>query len=503
MVRWSLFLAFVCVSVWSGCGCQRREIPSGPHPDVALDPDMDGVESDTDGGEPDITVDSPPPDSGDPGDDEVEPEPPCPPDGPVGAPCVTVGDCGAGFECLTELSQDWEGEAYTAWPGGYCVDASWAAGCSPDDPATCPEGSRCIHLGLALCEDRWACMDACAPTDPAGVPYAFNACCRPGYRCDAALGACVPGCSNDRECCEAWSDEDGDGLRDEGEVTRVDGCGRACDDAMYACSGPGAGTFASACAIDADCPDDAACLREGCTTPFGGPFTGGLCIRTRCDLEGAGCDDGAGACVDAGTAGDPMPVCLAACTTGLEPGDPSSPCRGAYSCMPACEGDWVGPAPPGGEDGYCWPAVVSSAPPGDMFEPCGSDGECPSPLGLGACLETAGARRCSAWCNESLAREAEVCGPPSAPGDVPPGACWSCRCWRSCDDPGGPLSADPCLAGALLACYPVLVLPGAISWSADGSPPVGLCLPACASDLDCVALWGMPLVCDTVSGTCA
>jgi hypothetical protein len=406
------------------------------------------------------------------------------------------------MDCVAEASHVYDGLMYVDWPSGYCVDASWTAGCDPAAPDACPDGARCVHLGLSSCEDRWACLDACAPVDEEGVPFAFNACCRPGYRCDRGLGVCLPGCSNDRQCCESWSDADGDTQRDEGEVSLDGACTRTCDTDSFVCSGEGAGTYVSACTIDADCPDEATCLPEGCSSIYGPSFPGGLCIRERCDLGSVDCSVGAGACVDLAVAGVFTPVCLAACATGTAPGDGAHPCRDAYACVPACEGSWVGSPPAGGQDGWCFPANPSTATVDTLYAACSADDECYSPLGLGLCLTTAGRSRCSIACNASLARDHDLCGAPSTGGDPAPGACWACRCRRACEDPGSPLSSDACAASGALACYPATGLFGEITCSATAAAPAGLCLPACTGVDDCTALWGMPLACDTATGLC-
>jgi hypothetical protein len=499
MSRWILAAALLGLL---GCGCQHNTVPDGPDPDVITDPDVDGVDLPPDILDPDVWVDTGPPDTLEVIDDEV-PEPLCPPEGPLGQACRGDVDCTGGLTCLVETSQDFDGETYRVWAGGYCVDTSWAAGCSPDDPEACPEGARCVQMGTVTCEDRWACLDACTPADPRGVPFTFNACCRDGYRCDPGLSVCVPGCSNDRQCCEAWSDADGDTLRGSGEVALDSDCSRTCGTESNACEGPGNGPYAAACVFDADCPDGAMCLREGCVADFGGPFPGGLCMRERCDLLGVTCDIGSGGCVDLGAAGDPRPVCLAACVTGHAPGDPASACRDGQACVPACTGDWVGGPPLTGEDGWCWPANPGTAGPETMYENCSTDLECHSPLGLGSCLPTAGERRCSAPCNGSLARDHDLCGPPLTSGDPPTGACWACRCRKVCNDPASLLVTDACAAAGALACYDVAGLAGEIAYSSDAAAPAGLCLPACAGSDDCLALWGVPLACDPTTGICS
>lgn len=494
--------ALVC-ALLGGCGCSRREVPSGPDVDVHTDPDADPGDAPVDRVDPDITAD-PGSDAGDVvGEEDEPPAPFCPPEGPVGPACTEAAECGESMNCLAEASHTFDGLLYVDWPGGYCVDSSWSAGCDPAAPDACPEGARCVHLGTARCEDRWACLDACAPVDTAGVPFDFNACCRGGYRCDRALGVCLPGCMSDRECCEAWSDADGDTVRDDGEVARDGDCTRTCDGDLFVCTGPGDGTYASACTFDSDCPDEARCLPEGCHSLYGGSFAGGLCIRERCDLEGVDCAAGSGACVALAAGGETVAVCLAACHTGMEPGDTSSPCRDAYACVPACDGDWVGPGPAGGEDGTCFTANLSAAAPETLYEPCTGHGECHSPLGLGLCLETAGQSRCSVRCNRSLAEAHDVCGAPATSGGPALGACWQCACRKACDDPSAPLGADSCTASGTLACYATSALFGEIAYSTGAAAPAGLCLPACADTADCAALWGMPLACDVTTGTCS
>ena len=483
--------------------CQGRELPGPPTYDVILDPGAEPVDAPGEPDLPDIEVDPPLPDLGDPDVEDERPDAPCPPEGPVGAACSEAADCEESMDCEAEASHVYDGLMYVDWPSGYCVDGSWTSGCDPGDPSACPDGARCVHLGAASCEDRWACLDACAPADSSGVPFDFNACCRPGYRCDRALAVCLPGCSNDRQCCESWSDADGDTERDEGEVTLDGACTRTCDVDTFVCTGAGGGTYASACTIDADCPDDAVCLPESCSSIYGPAFPGGLCIRERCDLDGVDCSVGGGACVDLAAGGAFTPVCIAACATGTAPGDGGHPCRAQYACVPACEGSWVGAPPTGGIDGWCFPANPSTAAADTLYETCTADDGCYSPLGLGLCLSTAGQRRCSISCNASLARDHDLCGAPATGGDPAPGACWACSCHRACDAPSSPLSADACAASGALACYSTDALFGEVSYSASASAPAGLCLPACTGVDDCTALWGMPLSCDATTGICS
>ncbi len=481
-----------------GCGgCGGNEIPY-PNPDTSNDPDADQPDDaphDTPAPDP---VPDPVPDTNTDADaaEDGPPPPACPPEGPVGAACASDTDCTGGTTCLLEDAETYEDVTYVEWSAGYCVDASWTLGCDPRDPGACPVGAACVQLGAILCEDRWACMDACVPSDASGVPYAFNACCRAGYRCDPWTSACVPGCWSDRECCERWTDLDGDNDREVGEVERASGCERTCDAGTLSCGGPGSGTFASQCGLDADCPEDATCIPEDCSSPLGGGFPGGLCVLPGCDLEGVDCAAGGGVCVRPGT--DPLdPVCLAACATGTAPGDPGHACRSGYACVPACDGEFVGTAPPGGEDGTCLPAAGTT---GDsaLYDTCASDGDCDSRLGLGLCVDG----RCTASCNASLAADHDLCGAPASAGDPAPGACFACRCRKGCADPEAALSDDACLSGGDLACYDLAGLFEEPSFSSAASAPPGLCFSACTSTGDCEALWGIPYACDAVTGRC-
>ena len=488
-------------AVAAGCGgCGGEEIPF-PNPDSSGDPDADQP-ADPAGEDPaPDPVPDPATDTHVDADADAEgpPPPACPPDGPVGAACAGDGDCEAGTTCLAEDAETFEDVTYVAWSGGYCVDGSWLAGCDPGDAGACPAGAACVHVGGFACEDRWACLDACVPADAAGVPYGFNACCRPGYRCDPWISACVPGCWSDRECCERWIDLDGDDDREAGEVDRAAGCERTCDGQTLACGGPGSGTFASPCDLDADCPGDSTCVEEGCSSPLGGGFPGGLCVLPRCDLAGVDCLAGGGACVR--PAGDPArPACLAACATGTAPGDPGHGCRAGYACVPWCDGDLAGPAPEGGEDGTCLPAGPAGG--AAMFDPCAVAGDCDSPLGLGLCEGAAGAGRCTAACNASLARDHDLCGAPASPGDPAPGACLACRCRKACGDPASTLLEDSCAAGGDLACYDASGLIEEPSFSGDAASPAGLCFPSCASPGDCESLWGIAYECDPATGRC-
>ena len=89
----------------------------------------------------------------------------------IGAPCRAGVECTAPGElerfCIGEL--DLQGQE-TGYQSGMCV----ALGCGHD--SECGENGRCA---------------------PGAMPYCVPACdaeteCRPGYACDAAIGACAP-----------------------------------------------------------------------------------------------------------------------------------------------------------------------------------------------------------------------------------------------------------------------------------------------------------------------
>jgi hypothetical protein len=491
-----------CLTV-SRCGCERDRAPLPTPHDSGADPAADPL--------PDPTSD--PPDADAPadavddtaGDDDAGPEaapPPCPPDGVVGRPCSSDGDCEGDASCVVERTQDYEGHTYRTWQDGYCVDGSWGAGCDPRLPGSCPPGARCVHLGTILCEDRWACLDACTSTDSAGDPYDFNACCRPGYACDPLVDVCVPGCSNHRECCESWSDLDGDTLREAAEVELSEGCTQTCDPDLRRCTGSTGRPWTSGCTIDAHCPEGGVCVAEGCHSILGPPAAGGLCVGPACETDPGWCTASGGGCVAAPAGGLAGNVCLAACFTGHEPGDPAGGCRAGMACWPVCEPGWVGPAPAGGEDGTCMAPRGTSAAGDTLYGPCSADDECGSPLGLGVCIHRDVGGVCSAACNGPLASESHVCGAAPAPGEPPPGLCWQCRCRMACSDPSLPLSASPCDVAGELACYPLSSLWSEASWSDGAAEPAGLCLPACSTAGDCEALWGIAYDCDDVTGRC-
>ncbi|MBW2262904.1 MAG: hypothetical protein JRG91_13085, partial [Deltaproteobacteria bacterium] len=449
-----------------------------------------------------------------------------------GQPCISEMDCGSGNRCLTESVMVYDGETYVSWLGGTC--ALWGAdeaGCNPDDPTTCPSGTSCVYFGSSGGSDYYGCVDACRSTDTSWNPYDWNCGCREGYRCDMVFEACLPGCMNDRECCEVWEDLDEDYQREDGEVYFDDDCTNWCDGddedeypavdcmASFACVNMGDpdATWLSPCLFDSDCPVDATCLNEVWYTDpeTGDPlYPDGLCRKDACHLIGRGCGvhaDLAGDCVNLGTTSDPEYTCTPTCQTScVDPDSTANPCRHPdrthpYVCQPYDPTRWF---PASAQDGLCLPATVPTTPPGnDMYTGCSEDSDCASPLGLGRCLELMGkAGFCSASCSQNLAETCIICGAAPSTSDMPPGVCALGTCLPSCGTPSGAVGANGCPTGTGLpafACYPG---DGSYGGSVYRDPwsamPPGFCIPACTTTADCGLLWSGVVSCNTTSGVC-
>jgi hypothetical protein len=445
-----------------------------------------------------------------------------------GQPCTSDLDCGSGGYCYVENRHSLYGEDYVIWPGGTCtIRGAEEAGCDPDDDASCPMGSTCVYLYRETSGDRvYGCLDACRFLDTSWNPHGWNCGCRAGYYCSPTQDACFPGCSNDRECCEVWNDSNGNAIREPSEVFHSDACSNWCDGddpeefeldacmASFECinEGDDEATWHSTCLYDADCPPDAYCRNEYNWTTDGEPtYPGGICVKTRCEIVGRGCEgpageDLGGLCLNLNTEADPIYLCWATCDTGYGPEDGDlNPCRHAdpshpYTCTPLP--DWRFP-PSSTEDGYCLPAMVPSGTPLGLFETCSVDEECGSPLGLGLCYERMdNPGYCTARCSQRLAEEELICGAVTTPGDVPPGMCLFSYCRPSCDAPHGDLGSNGC-PGDDLACYPADIYSEDPYYDPDGTAPAGVCMPACDTSADCDSFWSNPpYTCNTTDGTC-
>jgi hypothetical protein len=523
--RW---LAILIAAALVGLGCGSKDKNEDGDTDVVIDTgaEGDGIE--------DSTPDIPPPDVLDTAGDSPCTAPPTCPNAPAdheryGQPCISELDCGTGNRCLTESVMVYNGETYVSWLGGTC--ALWGAdeaGCDPDDPATCPPGTSCVNFGTSGGSTYYGCVDACKATDTSWNPYDWNCGCREGYECNINLEACLPGCANDRECCEVWDDLDEDYQREDGEVYTDDTCTNWCDgngtdeypgtdcQASFACINEGDpdATWHSECLFESDCPADGRCLNEVYyyDDETGDPYyPDGLCLKDRCELMGRGCGtyaDTGGECVNLGSTTDPFYACIASCQTGYGPEDGDlNPCRHptdgtAYTCTPYPTDRWF-PASSVHSDGLCFPAVIADGTNLGVGETCTSDEECVSPLGLGSCWEVMGLSTCTVSCNQDLTEDNGVCGAPATAGDPAPGVCIG-LCVAGCDTPRGDLGSNGCPT-ADLACYPNdgSYNGGDVAWKdADASNPAGFCLPKCVTSTDCASFWSGATTCNPTTGVC-
>ncbi|MBI5499386.1 MAG: hypothetical protein HY907_04025 [Deltaproteobacteria bacterium] len=281
-----------------------------------------------------------------------------PADGTIGLPCAACPTA-EGYQCIPPIEQSFDGEEYVSWADGYCFQAeAFTRNCSlvADN---CPEGARCMPYGRGLDGlPRYICFDECNPLDERGEPWDVNCDCRDGYACEIGAGICLPGCSNDRECCETWEDLDADGQRGDGEVAPVPGCVGHCDRATFRCVyESGAGDYWASCTHPSQCADGTACLQldqatlsgyctvVGCEVPALGTACedhGGWCLEStysqclkRCDprvpLADSGCPERT-ACHDFGddTDGNPIGGCYYVCGAAAQ--------CGGFRCDPVSQG---------------------------------------------------------------------------------------------------------------------------------------------------------------------
>ena len=121
---------------------------------------------------------------------EVNPCPNAPPDGPVGVPCSSEDECEPGLACWEESVDDFMGETYVSYGGGYCAAAGYGYDvCAPDNPSTCPEGSRCcIPLPALL---RWHESDPSLFVAVGPQLLRANTVAVPPFHCPSAAGTFV------------------------------------------------------------------------------------------------------------------------------------------------------------------------------------------------------------------------------------------------------------------------------------------------------------------------
>lgn len=439
-----------------------------------------------------------------------------PPDGPMGDPCMRNGDCESAGECYSENVQFYEGEAYTYWLGGYCtLSGAGSEGCDPSVPSSCPEGSVCIYLGEYMGYEWHGCFDACTPADSTNTPYDWACGCREGYECDLTTGACFPGCSHDRECCEFWTDDNYNGNREPGEVIFYPECEAACDNelgpdckASYTCIYPGndEAVIGDRCEHDYQCTPKGACLSSLYTDPATGDpyYPGGYCSVMNCQYNGRECLPYGGVCANMGGEDYTTFMCVRPCDVGTSPETHGYKCRStpveeAQACMPAWSSAFI-EDPPGGEDGYCW---FGNFPGGSKIlgETCRDDEECDSPFGLGMCVEWFGSMHfCSTSCNEKLVNEHLICGEAGGDG-IATGICAWNMCWEGCSDLSSPPGENGC-SNSEMACAPLYII-GSSTYVPEGSTrPQGLCMPPCSTDTWCQTYFGPSRRCDTDTGSC-
>jgi len=421
-----------------------------------------------------------------------------------------------GADCYSETYENFDGETYVYWQGGSCVlSGAGSDGCDPLLPSTCPDGSVCIYLGTYMGYEWHGCFDACTPADPSDVPYDWACGCREGYACNLAAGACFPGCSNDRECCELWSDTNADGRRSPGEVTFYPDCEGTCDNDMgwdcqatYECVYPGNpdAVIGDPCEHDYQCTPGGTCLSALYTDPVTGDpyYPGGYCTAMDCQYVGRGCTDWGGVCANMGGEGYTSYMCVKPCDVGTSPETPGYKCRGtpldeAQACRPVWPGTFIEDTP-SGEDGFCW---YGNFPGGSktLGETCRGDGECASPFGLGSGIDYFGSPWfCTVSCSETLVNENTICGGADSEG-VATGVCTWNMCWQGCPDLDAPQGENGC-AGEDMACTPLYVS-GSVTYVPEGaSRPQGLCMPACSSDEWCRTYFGPSRSCDPDTHAC-
>ena len=439
-----------------------------------------------------------------------------PPSGPIGAPCTRDYECEGDAGCYPEQVENYDGETYIDWPGGYCSrSGAGSEGCDPMDPGTCPEGATCLYQGEYMGLEWYGCFDACTPADSRGNPYDWACGCREGYQCNSSYGLCLTGCSHDRECCELWDDGNYNGRRDSGEVTFFPECDGYCDNewdeecrASYSCiySGSESAIISDPCEHNYQCTPNGSCLSSLLTDPETGDpyYPGGYCTIIDCQLEGRECSEYGGVCANMGGMLSPYYMCVRPCHVGTSPEDEDYKCRtepeGAeHACMPAWAGAFI-EEPPEGEDGYCWVGNFSGGD-GAIGEDCSDDDDCASPLGLGFCMDYFGRESfCTVVCSEDLVADHQICGEADGEG-VATGLCAWSYCFEGCSDLDSPADENDC-SREKMACMPLYVL-GSYTYVPEGAErPLGVCMTPCRNDRWCERYFGPSRTCNEETSSC-
>ncbi len=305
----------------------------------------------------------------------------------AGGACLGTNDCdpATAQQCVPPANQTYLGEVYTTWNGGYCLPIF--PGACGETTVQCPDGTLCDGPYQTTTGPVSYCWDQCANGN---TTWGTSNCdCRDRYECDIQFNLCFPGCSNDRECCEIWTDANGNFIREAGEVTMAAGCTGTCNTVTYRCDYPGGPVaIGEACTHDSECPRWGRCLTG---------YPGGYCVLDSCNLSGRACPV-VDQCRNLGTSREPRDRCVDTCIVASAPDpfmqDPA--CRGGYACAPLPQ-HLTAP-----ENGFCAPGNYTSftdntlGAPGAIGGPCAdpdgpgpltSDSQCYSPYGLADCAD--------------------------------------------------------------------------------------------------------------------
>lgn len=395
LAPWQLLI--LCGAVGVGLGCAGSDEDGDDDCGETICPDDDGgTDSDTDTDtDADTDTDTGTLSTGPCTEgciDKADPDiPPCTAANGVGRPCRDPRDCATGYRCFDE--------GQYGFPDGYCSIAGPIdeGGCDPESPSSCPVGSSCNYWGTDENDVAYyRCLKDCVIDDRNGWDES-NCGCREGYECTLVDEVCMPGCttaSQDDDCCQYWTDDDGDFIVEAGEFDAVPNCTLTCNADSSRCVNPGdeSASWGDSCLYDQDCPAESFCVRErdqdGDDTTPETVWPNGYCARLGCDLPGRECDVGAAGasedCRNLGTDTDPDWICVKSCTVapdGVGPDDINPVCGNDYSCFPdplAIDDEL---------NGWCGTERYNPGVSVDTLGgPCEENADCYSPYGQGFCV---------------------------------------------------------------------------------------------------------------------
>ncbi len=369
----------------------------------------------------------------------------------IGGACDGLGFCEPGATCVK--SND---PALPGFSGGYCL----IKGCGKVGAPPCPPGSSCHVIAGTT-----ACLADCDPNEASGCPRAEYACeevlihlyggncktssdcpeaapnCHAAYGeegsciracstdadCDTSLGhicvaiadhirlcadpfhvgACIPGCTQDRDCGGCTIDEH----CSSNEVCVEGACRLPCESGAD-CHGGNCvdGYCAKPCISDAHCPRGSECVAGNCTA-----------VAPRCDPITRRCDTPCASDTDC----DRTRIC------DTETGECITPCDApGFDCGPAgrCnEEDLTCEVDCRLLDGVCGPGLYCDPVSGHCEEKC-------APEGAGACEEPLRCDILTGRCVWPCANVGRPCTPETAADDCAPGEiCHGGYCAASCE----------------------------------------------------------------------